>query len=58
MSTVVKHLNSGSILEIVKDDLHGSGYGTVTLLDIETNEEYVIGGYEFEMEYEYLGDRP
>jgi len=47
------HIDGQIICDITSDDLNGD-YGTITLLDTETDNEFTIGGYEFEMEYERL----
>lgn len=48
---IAVHTNSGTRCKVVEDDTHGNGMGTVVLRDLETDEEFVIGGHEFEMEY-------
>jgi len=45
------HINSGTECEIISDDTYGAGYGTITIRDLDTDEEHTMGGHEFEMEY-------
>lgn len=48
------HIDSGIELNIIRDELLGNGFGTITLVDTETEEEHVMGGEEFEMEYQRI----
>ena len=53
MSKVI-HIPSGIEHVVVTDDRYGFGQGTVELQDLETGEHHVMGGQEFEMEYEAI----